>query len=128
MTKNFVFLIFFAASTFLSAASERPNVVFLLVDDLGWGDFGCYGAEFVETPNIDKLAAEGMRFSNAYAACTVCSPSRAAILSGCYPARLHLTDWIAGHNHPKAKLSIPDWKMKLDHERILLPPFSANGI
>jgi arylsulfatase A-like enzyme len=62
-----------------------------------------------------------MKFSNAYAACTVCSPSRAAILSGCYPARLHLTDWIAGHVKPHAKLSIPDWKMKLDHERILLP-------
>lgn len=105
----------------LSSASAKPNVVFLLVDDLGWGDFGCYGAEFYETPNIDKLAKDGMLFTNAYAACTVCSPSRAAILSGQYPARLHLTDWIAGHNQPKAKLKIPDWKMKLDHERILLP-------
>ena len=62
-----------------------------------------------------------MRFTNAYAACTVCSPSRAAILSGCYPARLHLTDWIAGHKHPRAKLAVPDWTMKLDHDRILLP-------
>lgn len=103
------------------AQAAKPNIVFLLVDDLGWGDFGCYGAEFYETPHIDKLASEGMRFKSAYAACTVCSPSRAAILSGCYPARLKLTDWITGHQRPKAKLSVPDWKMKLDHERILLP-------
>ncbi|WP_372845709.1 sulfatase-like hydrolase/transferase, partial [Pontiella sp.] len=82
------------------AANEQPNFVFLLVDDLGWGDFGCYGSEFHETPNIDKLASQGMLFKNGYAACTVCSPSRAAILTGCYPARTHLTDWIAGHKRP----------------------------
>jgi arylsulfatase A len=127
MTKKLGFLIFLAASQFLSAASDKPNIVFLLVDDLGWGDFGCYGAKFYETPNIDKLAADGMLFSNAYAACTVCSPSRAAILSGCYPARLHLTDWIAGHNNPTAKLAIPDWKMKIDHERVLLPEALKKG-
>lgn len=112
-------LLFLVAS--LGSAAEEPNIVFLLVDDLGLGDFGPYGAEFYETPNIDKLAEEGMVFSNAYAACTVCSPSRAAILTGRYPARLHLTDWITGHNNPKAKLRIPDWKMKIDHERVLLP-------
>ena len=121
MIAKTLFLPFLFAASFVAAAPEKPNVVFLLVDDLGWGDFGCYGAEFNETPNIDKLAKDGMLFTNAYAACTVCSPSRAAILSGCYPARLHLTDWIAGHNQPKAKLAIPDWKMKLDHGRILLP-------
>ncbi|EMI43090.1 sulfatase family protein [Rhodopirellula sp. SWK7] len=101
--------------------AQPPNFVFLLVDDLGWGDFGCYGARFNETPHIDALAEQGMTFENAYAACAVCSPSRAAILSGCYPARLHLTDWIAGHKHPHAKLSVPDWNMRIDHERILLP-------
>ena len=105
----------------LMAAPKRPNFVFLLVDDLGWADFGCYGAEFYETPNIDRLASEGMMFSNGYAACTVCSPSRAAIMTGCYPARLHLTDWIAGHKHPYAKLSVPDWNMRINHERITLP-------
>ena len=110
---------FLLSAAFLHA--EKPNVVFLLVDDLGWGDFGCYGAEFYETPNIDRLAKDGMRFTNAYAACTVCSPSRAAILAGQYPARLHLTDWIAGHGRPNAKLKIPDWKKKIDHERVLLP-------
>ncbi len=121
MIKKTIPLLWLFAAGFLSAAPQQPNIVFLLVDDLGWGDFGCYGAEFYETPNIDKLATEGMLFTNAYAACTVCSPSRAAILTGCYPARLHLTDWIAGHNKPKAKLAIPDWKMKIDHQRVLLP-------
>ncbi|MCM2374481.1 sulfatase [Aporhodopirellula aestuarii] len=101
--------------------SAQPNFVFLLVDDLGWGDFGCYGSRFHETPHIDALAKEGMTFQNAYAACTVCSPSRAAIMTGCYPARLQLTDWIAGHRHPHAKLAVPDWKMKIDHERVTLP-------
>ncbi len=125
--KKLGLILFLAATGLLSAAEGKPNIVFLLVDDLGWGDFGCYGAEFNETPNIDKLAAEGMRFTNAYAACTVCSPSRAAILAGRYPARLHLTDWIAGHNNPKAKLKIPDWKMKLDHERVLLPEALRDG-
>jgi arylsulfatase A len=127
MTQKSGLLLFLAATRLLCAAETKPNIVFLLVDDLGYGDFGCYGAEFNETPNIDKLAAEGMRFSNAYAACTVCSPSRAAILAGRYPARLHLTDWIAGHNQPKAKLRIPDWKMKIDHERLLLPEALRDG-
>ncbi len=114
-------LFLLAASAIVGAAAEKPNFVFLLVDDLGWGDFGCYGAEFNETPNIDRLAGQGMLFRNGYAACTVCSPSRAAILSGCYPARLQLTDWIAGHRHPYAKLSVPEWKIRIDHERVLLP-------
>lgn len=119
--KTLGLFVFCASIQVSAAASEKPNIVFLLVDDLGWGDFGAYGAKFYETPNIDKLAADGMHFSNAYSACTVCSPSRAAILSGCYPARLHLTDFIPGHKNPTAKLKIPDWKMKIDHERILLP-------
>ncbi len=114
-------LLWTAESTSLSAEQTQPNFVFLLVDDLGWGDFGCYGAKFYETPHIDKLASEGMLFTNSYAACTVCSPSRAAILTGCYPARLHLTDWIAGHKHPHAQLAVPDWNMQIDHDRVLLP-------
>jgi arylsulfatase A-like enzyme len=103
------------------AGERKPNFVFLLVDDLGWGDFGFNGAEFYETPNIDRLASEGMRFNNGYAACTVCSPSRAAILTGRYPARLHLTDWITGHKRPYARLAVPDWNMRMEHERTTLP-------
>ncbi len=72
----------------------RPNFVFILIDDLGWADTACYGSRFYETPNIDRLAAQGMRFTNAYAACAVCSPTRAAVMTGRYPARLGVTDWI----------------------------------
>jgi len=75
-----------------------PNVIFLLVDDLGWADLGCYGSTFHETPNIDQLAKEGVRFTNAYASCPVCSPTRASILTGKHPARLNITDWIPGYD------------------------------
>jgi arylsulfatase A-like enzyme len=78
------------------SGSKRTNFVFILIDDMGWTDAGCYGSKFYDTPNIDKLAAEGMRFTNAYAACPVCSPTRASILAGKYPARMNLTDWIPG--------------------------------
>lgn len=76
-----------------AGGAKRPNFVFILVDDLGWRDLGCFGSTFYETPNCDRLAREGMRFTQAYAACPVCSPTRASIMSGKYPARLHTTDW-----------------------------------
>ncbi len=80
-----------------SHADERPpNVLFFLVDDLGWSDLGCYGSRFYETPNIDRFAERGVKFTQAYAACHVCSPTRASIMTGKYPARLHLTDWLSG--------------------------------
>ena len=79
-------------------ASEptRPNIIFFLVDDLGWRDTGCYGSPFYKTPNIDRFAKQGVRFTSAYAACHVCSPTRASIMTGKYPARLNLTDWLPG--------------------------------
>jgi arylsulfatase A-like enzyme len=77
-----------------SADSQRqPNVVFILADDLGWSDLGCYGSDLHETPHLDRFAAQGLRFTNAYAASPVCSPTRASILTGKYPARLHMTIW-----------------------------------
>lgn len=82
-----------------TANTEKPNLVFILVDDLGYADLGYNGSNSYESPNVDALAAEGMVFTNAYAASPVCSPTRAAILSGKYPARLHLTDWIPGNRH-----------------------------
>jgi arylsulfatase A-like enzyme len=85
----------------------------VLVDDMGWTDLGCFGSKYYETPNIDRLASQGMRFTDAYSACTVCSPTRASVMTGQYPARLHITDWIAGHKRPFAKLSVPDWTMQL---------------
>jgi arylsulfatase A-like enzyme len=72
---------------------KKPSFVFFLVDDLGWKDLGCYGSTFYETPNLDRLAASGMRFTNAYAACPVCSPTRASIMTGKSPARLATTDY-----------------------------------
>jgi arylsulfatase A len=75
---------------------RKPNVVFFLVDDMGWSDVGCYGSTFYETPRIDAFAREGVRFTDAYAACHVCSPTRASILTGKYPATLNLTDFLPG--------------------------------
>ncbi len=86
---------------------EKPNIVLILMDDMGWKDLSSAGSEFYESPNIDALMSEGMKFDNAYASCPVCSPSRASLLSGKYPARLGLTDWIDtnGTYHPlKGKL------------------------
>lgn len=84
------------------STSQKPNIVFILIDDMGWKDLGCYGSTFYETPNIDKLCSEGMKFTDAYAACPVCSPTRASILSGKYPANVGVTDWIdfSGKIHP----------------------------
>ncbi len=75
-----------------------PNFIFILLDDFGWKDLSCYGSGFYETPNLDRLAAQSMRFTDAYATCPVCSPTRASILSGKYPARLGLTNYIHWHN------------------------------
>lgn len=75
----------------------RPNILFILIDDLGWRDLGCYGSTFYETPNIDRLAAGGMTFTDAYAASPVCSPTRASILTGKYPATVGITNWIPGN-------------------------------
>jgi arylsulfatase A-like enzyme len=79
-----------------SAPARRPNFVFFLVDDLGWADLGCFGSKFYETPHIDALATSGMRFTNGYAACPVCSPTRASIMTGRHPVRVDITDWIPG--------------------------------
>jgi arylsulfatase A-like enzyme len=85
--------------------ATKPNIVFILIDDMGWADGGCFGSKYYRTPNLDTLAAAGMRFTQAYAACAVCSPTRAAIMTGKYPARLHLTDWIPGEEAPKGGLT-----------------------
>jgi arylsulfatase A-like enzyme len=102
--------------------------VLILVDDYAATDLSCYGSTFYRTPNLDRLAASGMRFTQAYSACTVCSPSRAAILTGKYPARLHLTDWIAGHDYPWAKLKPPDWTQHLPlEERTIAEALKPSG-
>ncbi|SEN27595.1 sulfatase [Paenibacillus sp. OV219] len=80
---------------------KKPNLLFILIDDMGWKDLGCYGSTFYETPNLDRLAAEGMRFTDAYAAAPVCSPTRASIMSGKYPANVGVTNWIGGQTAGK---------------------------
>ena len=86
---------------------SAPNIVFILIDDLGWSDIGCYGSKVNNTPNIDALSEQGMRFTNAYAAAPVCSPTRASIHSGQYPARVGVIDFIPGHWRPYEKLTVP---------------------
>lgn len=106
MKKNRPFLLIviglFSLSMTSPAAERPPNVVLILVDDLGWSDTGCYGATFHETPNIDALAKSGAMFTDAYAASPVCSPTRASILSGKYPSRIGMS-YIAGTNGPYGK-------------------------
>lgn len=103
-----VYGVLFVSSPQLAAAAEQPpNIVFILVDDLGWADLGCYGGSLFETPNIDRLAESGVRFTDFYAACPVCSPTRAAIQSGQYQSRLRITDFIPGHYRPFEKLVVP---------------------
>jgi arylsulfatase A len=81
---------------FAADTKTKPlNFVFLLVDDLGWTDVGCFGSDLYETPNIDQLAKQGMKFTNGYASCTVCSPTRASVMTGKYPPRTGVTNWIS---------------------------------
>lgn len=84
----------FAAASDARAADRPPNVLFVLIDDLGWSDLACQGNPLVETPNLDRLATQGVRFTDAYAAAPVCSPTRAALMTGLHPARLHITNHI----------------------------------
>ena len=107
---------------------HKPNIVIFLVDDMGAIDVSYMGSKFYETPNIDRMSTGGMIFTNGYAACTVSSPTRAAMMTGKYPARLHLTNWIGGHNFAYAQLSPPDWKKYLDlGETTLADALRAQG-
>ena len=116
-----------AGAALRGAAAPQPatNIVFILADDLGWRDLGCYGSNFYETPNLDRFARESVRFTNAYAACPVCSPTRASILTGKYPARLHITDWIPGRPQfataPLLTPRPPQFKHELPLEETIIP-------
>ncbi len=113
-----IFTIILIGSCSVQNKKQVPNFVFILADDLGYSQVGCYGSTYYQTPNLDKLAEQGMRFTNAYAACPVCSPTRASIMTGKYPARLHLTDFIAGNNKDTYPLSQPDWQKFLPLEEV----------
>src|SRR5271169_1030561 len=119
------------------AQASKLNVVVILADDLGWADLGCYGSRFHRTPALDKLATAGMRFTDAYAACPVCSPTRAALLTGKTPARLGLTGWPAGPIGPIRRSSVRRCRSSCPQRRqpwprrsrklVTRPDTSANG-
>jgi arylsulfatase A-like enzyme len=109
------------AAAIAAAIKVRPNFVFILADDLGWRDFACYGNRLHQTPNIDAAAREGLRFTDAYAACPVCSPTRASVLTGKTPGLLHLTDWIPGRKrHPTSPIVTPDFEQQLPLKEVTL--------
>jgi len=134
MKLNFTSAIRFGAIAFTPlttvSSSEKPNdpkpnVIFILLDDFGYTDCGCYGSRFYETPNIDRLAREGVRFTDAYAACPVSSPTRASIMTGRYPVNTGITDWIPGRQAtnsggPEDKLIALPFKLQLDTEEVTI--------
>lgn len=104
------FLASLAGAAFGAAppAATKTNFVFILADDFGWRDLACYGNSYFSTPNLDRLASQGARFTNAYAACPVCSPTRASIMTGRYPVRTGVTDWIPGRpSDPRGPITTP---------------------
>ncbi|HEX4149147.1 MAG TPA: sulfatase, partial [Pirellulales bacterium] len=95
-------------ATLAWSAESRPNVIVILADDLGWADLACYGADLHQTPHLDRLAAAGVRFTDAYAGSSVCTPTRAALMTGRHPARLGMTIWAeAAEEPPKPQRLIP---------------------
>ena len=112
-------------SLYKKAPEKKPNVIFILLDDYGYSDLGCYGSKFYETPNIDRFALQGVRFTDAYAACPVSSPTRAAIMTGRYPVNTGITDWIPGRQAnsnglPTDKLIALPFKQQLDHSEVTI--------
>lgn len=99
-----------------NAENERPpNTIIILADDLGWADLGCYGADVHETPHLDEFAKQGVRFTQAYASAPVCSPTRAALMTGKNPARLHMTVWFEQSQDPPTN-------------RALIPPITLGNL
>jgi arylsulfatase A len=101
-------------------APTRPNIIVILIDDMGWPDVACYGSKVHETPTIARLASQGRKFTAASAACPVCSPTRASIMAGQYPARVGITDFIPGHWRPYEKLVVPENRLQLPLESITI--------
>jgi arylsulfatase A len=113
-------LLLAVVQSYAAEAAAKPNVILILADDFGWTDLACYGSDFYQSPNIDKLAKNGMRFTQNYSACTVCSPTRAALLTGKYPGRLHITDWIPGLPPANPRVIVPDFTKQLPHEEVTI--------
>lgn len=111
-----------------SPSAPQPNIVLIHIDDLGWADLSHYGSTYYETPHLDQLAAEGMTFTDAYAAAAICSPTRAALLTGRYPARLHITDWIRARFQFQNGMKEPTTDYIGDPTRRLLTPRVATHL
>jgi arylsulfatase A len=121
MNRTILALCLVLVATGASGQTRPPNIVLVLVDDYGWADTASYGSTYHRTPNIDALAARGMRFTDAYAAAPVCSPTRAALLTGKHPARLHLTDWLPGREDgPAQRMARPTIRQQLPLEETTL--------
>jgi arylsulfatase A len=98
---------------------QKPNIIVILADDLGWADLPAYGNRFNEAPGLDRMAREGMRFTQAYSAAPVCSPTRAALMSGQHPARVGVIDFIPGHWRPFEKLVVPKNRQQFLPQKIV---------
>jgi len=120
MNKLHLVLMVALSMTGARAAESRPNIIFILADDLGWRDLGCYGSPFNETPHLDRLAGEGLRFTQAYTAGAVCSPTRASIMTGKLPVRTGVTDFIPGMNAAGRKLVIKPTNKELALKEITI--------
>jgi arylsulfatase A len=111
-------------NTFSGENETTPNILLIVVDDLGYSDLHCYGGGIQETPHVDQLAEEGVRFINAYASSTVCSPTRASLLTGKNPVAVNITDYIPGHQEGKIqpwhKFIVPEFHFHLPHEEITI--------
>lgn len=103
------------------APAKRLNIVLIVADDMGWNQVGYHGFNWYETPNIDRIAREGLQFRHAYSAAPICSPSRAAMMTGKTPARLHLTDYIPGNPHEDKPLVTPQQIACLPLEETTIP-------
>ena len=124
MHKCFILALILALCS-CSQKQESPNILLIVVDDLGYSDLHCYGNELVETPNIDRLASEGIRFTQAYASSTVCSPTRASLMTGRNPVTVNITDWIPGKQFfegpkPHEKFTVPPINHELALEEFTL--------
>lgn len=126
--KTSMMLLGIAASAFAKGAEQNPNVLFIMIDDYGWADVGYNGSKFYETPNIDRLASEGMVFTNGYAPASISSPTRVSVLTGKYPARNGITDWIPGYQYgrtseelSKYKMIAPEMPLNMPLEEVIIP-------
>lgn len=126
-----ILIVVLSGCSSVQAEQKKPNFVFFLVDDLGWTDIAALGSSFYETPNVDRLVSQGMTFTNAYAACPVCSPTRASIMTGKYPARTGITDYIGAPQPPNWKRNTPllpaQYVDRLSHDETTIPEALKEG-